>query len=349
MTALDNSLRIEARSAACADSWQQQLRDAIRTASELADALGLSIEDLGFSDVAATDFPLLVPRAFAARMQPGNTQDPLLRQVLPAGREMLAVEGFGHDPVGEVERAQAQPGILTKYQGRALMITTGHCAVNCRYCFRRHYPYGDDSLNSGERLRTVRELARDSSIRELILSGGDPLLLGDRQLAAICDEVAAAPAMHTLRIHSRLPIVIPDRVGDGLLQALTKPDLNTVMVLHCNHPGELDAPTCAAVGRLRDAGMTVLNQAVLLAGVNDTADTLAGLSTALFSAGALPYYLHLLDPVAGAAHFHVDETRARRLVGDIARSLPGYLVPRLAKEISGAASKRELAPIYESA
>lgn len=330
-------------------SWQEQLQNAIRTPEALASALDLSTEALGYDNKANDSFALLVPRAFAARMRRGDPADPLLLQVLPVPTENDTVAGFSADPVGELGLRQDPAGVLSKYSGRALLIATGHCAINCRYCFRRHYPYSEDALSRGERLNTVRRLAADPALHELILSGGDPLLLGDAELASMAELIAASPSIRTLRIHSRLPIVIPDRVTEGLIAALVRPGLQAVVVLHSNHPQEIDADTAAAIRRLRDAGITVLNQSVLLAGINDNASVLGELSDALFAAGALPYYLHLLDKVAGAAHFFVAEDRARRLVGEVAEQRPGYLVPRLVVELSGAGSKRELSPIYSSA
>jgi EF-P beta-lysylation protein EpmB len=235
---------------------------------------------------------------------------------------------------------------VQKYSGRALLLVAGGCAVNCRYCFRRHFPYQESTGSHRERLQRVSALARDPALRELILSGGDPLLLTDSQLGEIADIADASTSLGTLRVHSRLPIVIPERITATLLAALHRPALRTVMVLHCNHAREIDAATAAAIGRLRDAGLLVLNQSVLLAGVNDSVADLEALSLALFDAGALPYYLHTLDPVAGAAHFAVEIQRAQHLVGALAERLPGYLLPRLAVEVPGAGSKRELAPAY---
>jgi len=329
--------------------WRDQLRDAIRSAEELAAAVGLAPDELPASTASRTRFPLLVPRAFAGRMRRGDRTDPLLRQVLVAPEEELSVPGFDTDPVGELSRTADGTGLLQKYTGRALLIATGHCAINCRYCFRRHYPYGEQALMRSERLARIDTLVGDESIGEIILSGGDPLLLTDRELAAIAQRIAAAPRPVTLRVHTRLPVVIPDRVTTGLLDALTVKGLRSVVVLHSNHAREIDAATATAIQRLREAGVTVLNQSVLLAGVNDDPQTLARLSDALFAAGALPYYLHQLDPVAGAAHFAVDDTRARRIAGQLASLRPGYLVPRLTREVAGAGSKRSLSPLYDDA
>lgn len=326
--------------------WQEQLRAAIRTAEDLAAALAIPLAALPFASAADRDFPLLVPRAFAARMRRGDPTDPLLRQVLASPQELERVEGYGPDPVGELALGSRTEGVLKKYQGRALLMATGHCAVNCRYCFRRHFPYAEAAMSQADRLAQVRKLAGDPEVRELILSGGDPLLLGDPQLGALTAVAAQSRTLKTLRVHTRLPVVIPDRVTDGLLDALRDDGLRTVLVLHANHAREIDGATAAAIGRMAAAGITVLNQAVMLAGVNDSAGALAELSDALFECGALPYYLHQLDPVAGAAHFAVSKGRARRIVGELAAIRPGYLVPRLVVELAGASSKRELAPDY---
>ncbi|MFT4767897.1 MAG: EF-P beta-lysylation protein EpmB [Glaciecola sp.] len=330
------------------ETWQEQLQGAIRTPADLAAAVGISLEALPYSLAADNAFPLLVPKVFAARMEQGNAADPLLRQVLAAHDETEITAGYSNDPLAETSLYAGTPGLLQKYSGRALLVVTGQCAVNCRYCFRRDYPYSDNAQSSAERLSTIDQLLEDASIGEIILSGGDPLLLPDEQLAAIAQRIAQHERDLTLRIHTRLPIVIPDRVTDTLLQALSQTTLRVVLVLHSNHPNEIDEPTAAALKRLRNANITVLNQSVLLAGVNDNAQVLATLSDRLFAAGALPYYIHMLDKVRGAAHFDVPEERSRQLLGELSALRPGYLVPKLAVERPGAASKRQLAPIYPS-
>lgn len=319
--------------------WREQLRNVISDGQTLLDALDLTPEQAGFSAEACRDFSLRVPWAFVRRMRPGDPADPLLRQVLAAGDELTAAPGYGPDPTGEAAGAIARAGIIHKYHGRLLLVVTGGCAINCRYCFRRHFPYGDN-LNSrrqwGEALEYV---AADPSITEVILSGGDPLVADDDYLAELCARIAAIPHVRRLRVHSRLPIVLPDRVTPTLLDALSPGRLQTVMVVHCNHANEVDSAVGHAFARIRDRGMTLLNQAVLLAGVNDSAPALVNLSEKLFAHGALPYYLHLLDRVAGAAHFDLPEARARALHAAITRELPGYLVPRLVREIAGEPAK----------
>jgi len=329
-----------------AGDWQAQLRAALSDPAELAAALDLDPGLFGDSAGAAAAFALRVPRPFLARMRRGDPEDPLLSQVMAAGAELQPAAGFNDDPVGEVAGANPRPGVVQKYSGRALLLVAGGCAVNCRYCFRRHFPYGDNALGRRERDEALAWLADQEDLEELILSGGDPLLAGDGYLAELVDALARLPRLKTLRVHTRLPVVIPDRVTSGLLDALDRDGPKSVVVLHANHGNEIDEAVRAACTRLRARGITLLNQAVLLAGVNDSADALAGLSDALWGAGVLPYYLHLLDPVQGAAHFDVIEARARTLVGELATRRPGYLVPRLVREVPRAASKREVAPLY---
>jgi EF-P beta-lysylation protein EpmB len=318
--------------------WRAELAQAFRDPAALCRHVGVDpAAILGMAEAAAS-FPVLVPRGFADRMRRGDPDDPLLRQVLATGDETTDLPGFVDDPLAESACA-AVPGMLRKYHGRALLVATGACAVHCRYCFRRHFPY--DGLPRGGRWweSALAAIAADPSIDELILSGGDPLTLPDAQLAALVAEAAAIPHLVRLRVHTRLPVVLPTRVDDGLLGWLAGGRLSPVVVIHANHPAEIDAAVAAACGRLRSAGITVLNQTVLLAGVNDDVPTLAGLSHRLFAAGVLPYYLHLLDRVRGAGHFLVDDARATSIAAGLAALLPGYLVPRLVREVPGAPGK----------
>jgi len=305
---------------------------------ELCELLDLEPEELGLDEAAWRDFPLRVPRGFAARMRRGDPHDPLLLQVLPSAAELLPAPGFVADPLAE-RRAVKAPGLLHKFAGRVLLITTGACAVHCRYCFRRHFPYAEHRPWADGWRQALACVAGDASIREVILSGGDPLVLDDDKLAALALALADLGHVRRLRLHSRLPIVLPERVDDALLAWLSGTRLQPVVVIHANHPNEIDGGVRAALARLRSAGVALLNQAVLLRRVNDDAAVLAALSESLFAAGVLPYYLHLLDPVAGAAHFEVGETRARRLHAELAARLPGYLLPRLVREVPGAPSK----------
>ncbi|WP_116368353.1 EF-P beta-lysylation protein EpmB [Parahaliea mediterranea] len=336
---------IQSAPAAAPADWREQLRSVISDGASLLRALNLSPEQVGMSAAACRDFPLKVPRAFVQRMRTGDPADPLLRQVLASADELTPAPGFGTDPTGEIGGANPRAGIIHKYRGRLLLVVASGCAVNCRYCFRRHFPYADNRNSRREWQQALDYVRQDSSISEVILSGGDPLVAEDDHLAALCQDIAAIAHVKRLRIHSRLPIVLPDRITPPLLDALTPPGLQSVMVVHCNHANELDHSVAAAFSRIRERGMTLLNQAVLLAGVNDSADALAELSEALFQRGALPYYLHLLDRVQGAAHFEVNEQRARELHGAITARLPGYLVPRLVREIAGEPAKTVLPPL----
>ncbi len=322
--------------------WQRALAEVIRDPAELLQRLHLDPALLPAARRAAELFPLRVPREFVARMTPGDPDDPLLRQVLPLDLEHAAPAGFATDPVAD-HRARSGPGVLQKYHGRALLITTGACAVHCRYCFRRHYPYDQDNASRQAWRQAVAHLAGQDDVDEVILSGGDPLTLSDRRLTALTRQLDALPRLRRLRLHSRLPVVLPARVDAGLLDWLGSTRLQTVMVIHANHPRELDGDVATAAASLRGAGITMLNQSVLLRGVNDQVETLAELSERLFEIGVLPYYLHLLDPVLGAAHFDVAEDQARALHRALAARLPGYLVPRLAREQPGAAGKTILA------
>ncbi|MFP4639683.1 MAG: KamA family radical SAM protein [Guyparkeria sp.] len=264
--------------------------------------------------------------------------EPVARQFRLDAREYETVAGFGTDPVGDLD-ANAVPGVLHKYRGRALLVLTGACAVHCRYCFRRHFPYGDQRLDDESLAGAIDYLAHDPEITEVILSGGDPLVVSNRRLARVIGSLAAIPRLSRLRVHSRLPTVRPERIDAELCRMLVDSGLSVVLVAHVNHADELTEDSRAAFARLRNAGVTLLNQAVLLAGVNDDEAALADLSERLFDQGVLPYYLHQLDPVAGAAHFAVPETRGRALVEALRHRLPGYLVPRYVVERPGEPSK----------
>jgi EF-P beta-lysylation protein EpmB len=319
-------------------SWQQELAAAITSPEELAAALGLDPRAFAGAIAAGRHFGLRVPRSFVARMRPGDLDDPLLRQILPVEAELADEAEYVADPVGE-HAAQLAPGLLRKYHGRALLITTPTCAVHCRYCFRREFPYEQQSGDGPRWREALAAIAADASLEEIILSGGDPLSLSNARLDNLTRALAAIPHVRRIRVHTRQPVVLPSRVDEGLLQWLRMSALPMVMVLHINHPNELDADLIAACAKLRATGATLLNQSVLLAGVNDDSDLLADLSRRLFDAGVLPYYLHALDRVRGAAHFAVPDERARSLVGRLAARLPGYLVPRLVREMPGAPAK----------
>ena len=321
--------------------WQKALREAVRDPRELLDLLGLDRLAPRLSDEAMVQFPLRVPRGFVARMRRGDPSDPLLRQVLPLDDEMRPMPGFGLDAVGD-GAAKTAPGVIQKYRGRALLVATGSCAIHCRYCFRRHFPYAEETAARDGWRDAVDLIRRDASIEEVLLSGGDPLSLSNGKLAELTGALADIPHLRRLRIHSRLPIVVPERVDDGLMGWLTALPWPVTLVVHANHANEFDDTVDAALGRLRAAGVHLLNQAVLLRGVNDSVDALAALSERGFRAGVLPYYLHQLDRVAGVAHFEVDDAHARALHAGLAARLSGYLVPRLVREIPGDTGKRPL-------
>ncbi|MFG6666813.1 EF-P beta-lysylation protein EpmB [Halomonas sp. HNIBRBA4712] len=322
-------------------SWQRQLSGAIRDPGALLERLGLADRWLDGARLGHALFEVRVPEAYAARINSADPQDPLLRQILPLGEETRTHPGFVQDPLEEADHRPAR-GLIHKYRGRVLLIASPACAVNCRYCFRRHFPYAENSPSRAQWQEALDYLRGDESIHEAILSGGDPLAASDRQLGWLVGELEKIPHLKRLRIHTRLPVVIPDRVDDALLGWLDATRLQKVMVLHINHANEIDQAVVDACARLKKAGVTLLNQSVLLRGVNDDVATLATLSERLFEAGLLPYYLHVLDPVQGAAHFDVPDDEARALVSELRAHLPGFLMPRLVREIPGEASKTPL-------
>jgi EF-P beta-lysylation protein EpmB len=323
-------------------AWRRELAAAFRDLADLERFLGLHPAVTAEAAASTAGFPFLVPRGFAARMRPGDPLDPLLLQVLPRAAETRAVAGYEADPLAE-ESFLVGPGLVHKYDGRALVLVTGGCAVNCRYCFRREFPYAASGATRRGIEQALVAIAADASLTEVILSGGDPLLAGDDDLAAIVARLDAIPHLRRLRIHSRLPVVLPSRVDAGLVGVLAGSRLARVIVIHANHPAELDDSVAVAVRRLAGLPAVVLNQAVLLRGVNDSPAVLAALSERLVELGVVPYYLHLLDRVRGAAHFEVAEEEARRLHRVLRETLPGYAVPRLVREIPGERSKNWLA------
>ena len=318
--------------------WQRDLADAVRDPVVLCRELGLDDAVAAEAARSAGAFPLLVPRSFLARMRPGDRRDPLLLQVLPVAAEGMTKPGWVSDPLEEA-RAIAAPALVKKYAGRALLLATGACAIHCRYCFRREFSYGEHGVGRAGLEAALGAIAADASIEEVILSGGDPLLLDDDRLGDLVDRIAAIPTVHRLRIHTRLPVVLPSRVTPELVALLGRLPAPPVVVIHANHPAEIDASVAAALRALAGGRSLLLNQAVLLAGVNDSADVLARLSTRLLDVGVLPYYLHLPDRVAGTAHFDVSEEEALRLHAALRDTLPGYAVPRLVREVPGEASK----------
>ncbi len=322
-----------------AGDWRRLWREAVRDPAELLALLGLEGRMPALSAEAAAQFPLRVPRGFVARMRADDPHDPLLRQVLPLDAELQPMPGFALDAVGDAA-AKAGPGVIHKYHGRALLIATGSCAVHCRYCFRRHFPYGEETAAAGQWQDAVAAIAADPGIDEVILSGGDPLSLATPKLAELTARLAALPQVRRLRLHTRLPVVLPERVDAEFAAWLGALPWPVVVVIHANHANEFDATVDAALARLRAAGATLLNQAVLLRGVNDSLEAQTALAERGFAAGVLPYYLHLLDRVQGAAHFEVDEAEALALHAGMAARLPGYLLPKLVREVAGDRGKR---------
>lgn len=325
--------------------WQSVLAESIRSPAELCRLLGLDPALAAEADRAADGFPLLAPRPYLARIRSGDPADPLLLQILPRAAELATPPGYSIDPLGELA-ARCGPGLLRKYQGRLLMVASGACAVHCRFCFRRHFPYDDRSHSPAVWGQTLRRIAADRSIREVILSGGDPLTTPDAELAWLAGELADIPHLRRLRIHTRLPVMIPQRVTDELLAWLRGGRLSSIVVVHVNHPAEIDADVADAFARLIDAGVPVLSQSVLLRGINDRADVLAELCEQLVDLRVMPYYLHQLDPVAGAAHFETPITTGIALMAELRARLPGYAVPRYVRETPGGTSKELLASIF---
>lgn len=317
--------------------WQTALTNAIREPSELLRYLNLPESLLSGVITASKPFALRAPLGYCQRIEKGNPDDPLLRQILPLDAELLNDQQFSLDPVGDLA-AMEVPGLLHKYHGRVLIITTAACAVHCRYCFRRHFPYQENRAEQNWQ-ETIDYISAHSDIHEVILSGGDPLSLTESRLKNLTDKLINIPHIKTLRLHTRQPVVLPERINNELLSWLDSLPWKIVMVLHCNHANEIDPAVAFALKQLQQHQVILLNQSVLLAGVNDDAEVLVNLSQKLFAHHVLPYYLHLLDKVQGAKHFYVNHERARQLLSEVRQCLPGYLVPRLVEEKAGEKSK----------
>ncbi len=329
-----------ATASSCEESaWQQEMKQAIRSSLGLCEFLKIPPTAI---NVEENDFPVFVPRSFAARMNPGDPADPLLLQVIAQSQESLPIEGYEKDPNGEATAVLAA-GVLRKYSSRALMITSGACAVHCRYCFRRHYPYSDSPSGLEQWQSSLQAIAQDTNIEEVILSGGDPLVLSDQSIGHLLGALAEIPHVKHVRFHTRTPVIIASRMTSTLLSHLKSTRLKVWFVIHSNHANELDGEVLASLSKLQQIGIPVLNQAVLLRRVNDNEDALYALCKRLIDAQITPYYLHQLDEVAGAAHFYVSPDRGRELISAIRKRLPGYAVPRYVKEIAGEQSKTVLA------
>lgn len=314
--------------------WQQELAAGVSNSAELCRYLDLPA-DCAMPDYA---FALRVPYSFVHRMEPGNSDDPLLKQVLPVAQEAVNVSGYSNDPVGDLA-AMVVPGVIHKYPKRVLLITSGACAINCRYCFRRNFPYADSQLSATKLQQALHYIENQPAITEVILSGGDPLLLSDQKLFALLQQLAGIKHLDRIRIHTRIPIVLPNRISPAFceqLRAISKP---IVVVVHANHQNELNTEVQIACQQMRQRQITLLNQSVLLKGINDDALQLCALSEKLFAFGVMPYYLHLLDRAHGTAHFAVSQASSLAIMGQVKKQLPGYLVPKLVQERAGAESK----------
>jgi len=318
-------------------SWQKELANAVKNPLQLLQLLEIKPEKMGLSELARKNFPMLVPMPFVRKMKKGDILDPLLQQVLPITNEDKLVEGYSLDPLGEHQNGIQ--GLLHKYKSRVLLILKTGCAVNCRYCFRRHFPYQDNNLNKQQFSEVLKYVKQHPEVNEVILSGGDPLMSKDDFLQFIVSELDKLPQLKRLRFHTRLPVVIPQRITDELCLILKSSRLKVIFIVHINHANEIDVLFKKAINKLYQAGVQLLNQSVLLKGINDTSQALVTLSEALNEANILPYYLFLLDKVQGAQHFDLTTEKAQKLMQQISSELPGYLVPKLSREIAGEKSK----------
>lgn len=318
--------------------WKAELSNCISSIDQLLQQLGLNSKDLKASQLATQEFSIKVPQHYAQLMEYGNPEDPLLKQVLPIKAELKQDPGFSTDPVNESEYNPVA-GIVHKYRNRVLMIISPNCAINCRYCFRRHFPYQENRQSKQQWLQALEYLKNRPEINEVIYSGGDPLAANDNFLGWLTQQIESIKHIKRLRIHTRLPVVIPNRVDNQLLDWLGNTRLKPTMVLHINHANEIDSKLCQAVDQLKAAGISVLNQSVLLKGVNDSSEQLIALSEKLFDAGIMPYYLHMLDPVQGASHFDIPVDRALTIFSQMQAELPGFLLPKLVQERAGETSK----------
>lgn len=333
---------IQQASLSVESQWQKELKQSFTKPEDLLRFLNLDPEHYQQDVKARKLFNMRVPKHFASLMQKSQPNDPLLLQVLPSKLEFVEEFGFVTDPL--LEHDAKQPGLLHKYKSRVLVMFKTGCAVNCRYCFRRHFPYADNSVNKSKLLEVLAYLKAHEEINEVILSGGDPLMADDKAIAWFVNECEQIPQLKRLRIHTRLPVVLPNRMTTELKQTLSNSRLQTVIVLHINHQNELSVQLKEACHEFKLAGITLLNQAVLLKGINDTCAEQVALSEALFDSHILPYYLHLFDKVKGASHFYLDDQKAKQIYSEMLAELPGFLVPKLVREIGGETSKTPVLP-----
>lgn len=317
--------------------WQKELANCFTRLDSLLDYLQITQPEIEIHSQARQLFPMRVPQPFADLMEAGNWHDPLLRQVIPLAQEFIQKDGFVDDPLQE--QNSKQTGLIHKYKSRVLLIVRGGCAVNCRYCFRRHFPYQDNHLNQSQYAKVIDYIANDVTLNEVIFSGGDPLMAKDTQLAALAQQIEHIGHIKRLRIHTRLPVVIPSRINQEFIEWISALSIKPIMVLHINHSNEVSEALVQKCQLLTSAGVLLLNQSVILKGVNDSIDALEALSESLFSANILPYYLHMLDPVKGATHFDVDKESAKVLMAGLIKRLPGFLVPKLVQELAGQPGK----------
>ncbi len=314
-------------------NWQRELKDSFRKVDELLNFLTIDPKSLIREVDSKSTFNFLVPRHFASLMQQGNIDDPLLKQVLPLKRENVSQPlHFVNDPLQESD-TNTQSGLIHKYHGRVLLLVSGHCAINCRYCFRRHFPYDSNQLSKHQWLHLLQQIANDTSISEIILSGGDPLIASDQFLKWLIEQIASMPGIQRLRIHSRLPVVMPNRITEEAIHWMAHNNLITTLVLHTNHPNEISNELSTKIQLLNQNNVKTFNQGVLLRGINDDVQTLETLSVKLYQAGIIPYYMFQLDPVTSTAHFEIPERQIKLLQQQLWARLPGYLMPRFSVEL----------------
>jgi len=328
---------IPVREEAKREIWLEILNNAVSDPKILLQQLDLPLIDFEQDLAARKLFALRVPQPFIDRMEKGNPQDPLFLQVMTSAQEFMQVDGFVKDPLEE--QHNAAPNVLHKYHNRLLLMVKNACAVNCRYCFRRHFPYNQNQGNKANWQKAVNYILANPQIEEVIFSGGDPLMAKDHELAWLIKQLENVPHLQRLRIHSRLPVVIPERITTELCRLFAETRLQIVFVTHINHGNEIDKHLTNALQKLKEAGVTLLNQSVLLKGINDNAQTLKTLSDKLFTVGILPYYLHLFDKVEGGSHFYLDDKSAVKIYRELQSITSGYLVPKLAREIAGEPNK----------
>lgn len=317
--------------------WKTILRKNFTSISALADFLELSFEQRS-QLIQNPNFPLNLPLRLAQKMAKGTLDDPLFKQFVPLQKELIETSFFKADPVCDKSFLK-QKKLLKKYEGRVLLLCTSACAMHCRYCFRQNFPYETDEKSFHEELKWIE---KHLSVHEVILSGGDPLSLSDEKLEKILLPLASMSHIHRIRFHTRFPIAIPERIDKGFLKLIKQLPQQLYFVIHCNHPKELDAEVFNCLKSLQKTGSVVLNQSVLLKGVNDKLDTLVELSRQLINGGVIPYYLHQLDQVKGAAHFEVPVAKGRLLIKKMTQLLSGYAIPKYVKEIAGELNKTPL-------